>query len=162
MKKLDLEKTKVFPFKLSKLLLILCILCLALCVAGIVVTVIRMINFGIAGVLDVLKYPLLIAVCALCIAIVISILVRTCYMVDEKSLTTQYGFIKSVYPIQEFTSMTLDMQTNKLTIYQGENFFILSVNKDWENEFIHAILAVKEDLEIDYTLTENKPPKEEK
>ena len=161
MKKLDTEKTKVFPFKLSNLLLILSILCLALCAAGITVTIIRIVNFGIHGVMDVLKYPLLLAICLLCIAVVISILIRTHYVVGEQTLTTQYGFIKSTYSIQDFTSITVDMQTNKLTIYQGENFFVLTVKAAWQNDFVQAILEVNPSIQVDYTLTENKPPKEE-
>ena len=98
----------------------------------------------------------------ICIVIVISILVRARYLVDEKSLTTQFGFIKSSYSISEFTSLTVDMQTNKLIVYQGENFFVVGVKPEWRDDLINAILEVKPQIEIDYTLTENKPPKEDK
>ena len=159
MKKLDPAKTKAFPLKLSKLIVALCIVCLALCAAGIAVTIVRIVNYGIYGIMDVLKYPLLLAVCVFCIVIVVSILIRARYLVDKKSLTTQFGVIKSVYSINEFTSLTMDIQTNKLTVHQGENFFVISVKTEWQDEFIKALLEAKPEIEVDYTLTENKPPK---
>ena len=162
MKKINTGKVSVFPLKLSKLIIALCILCLGLCAAGIVVTTIRIINHGIFGVMDVLKYPLLLAVCVFCIVVVISILIRARYIVDEKSLITQFGLIKTTYVISDFTSITVDMQTEKMTVYQGENFFVISVKPEWKDDFIKAILAVKPEIEVDFTLTENKPPKNEK
>ncbi len=160
MKKLNEQKTKTFPLKLSQLVVTLCFVCLALCAAGIAVTIVRIINHGIYGVMDVLKYPLLLVVCVFCIVVVISILIRARYVVDEKFLTTQFGIIKSSYTISEFTSLTVDMQTEKMTVYQGENFFVISIKAEWKDELVKAILEVNPKIEVDFTLTENKPPKD--
>ena len=164
MKKSTDQKNKIlFPLKLSKVMIALCIVCIALCLAGIAVTIFRIVNNnGINGVMDVLKYPLLILICLFCIALVLSILIRSQYAVDDKNLTTQFGFIKSTYPIKDFTSLTVDSQQQKLTVYQGENFFVLSVKETWLNDMVHAILQSKPSLEVSYTLTENLPPKEDK
>ncbi len=155
------KKGTVFPVKLSKLLFILCIACLVLCATGIGVTVYRIVKVGIHGVLDVFKYPLLIAVCLLCILLVLSIMIRARYIVDDKTLTTQFGIIKSVYPLKDITAVTVDLQTNKLTVHQGENFFLLGIAPAWQNQFVLALTKDHPSIDVRYTLTENKPPKDE-
>ena len=162
MKNVENQK-KVFPLKLSKLIITLCFVCIALCLAGIGVTIFRIVrNGGIHGILDALKFPMLILVCLFCIALVVSILIRSQYTVDETNLTTAFGFIKSQYPIKDFTSMTVNSHTHKLTVYQGEEFFVLTVKEAWENDLVQAILQSKPDIEVSYVLTDNTPPKEEK
>lgn len=157
------NQTKTFPLRLGKLILILCGVCLALCAAGIAVTVVRIVeNEGIHNLEDVLKFPLLIAVCLLCALLVVSLLIRSRYLIDDKFLTVQFGLIKTKYSLADLTALVVNQQNNKITFYQGEAFFVLSVQSAWSHEFVHAILEKKENLDVSYTLTDNKPPKEDK
>lgn len=163
MKKIDNQTQKsIFPFKLSKVIFALCLLCMAICVAGIVITVIRIVNNGgIKGVLDVLKYPLLIVVEIFFIVFAISVIIRSRYIVTDTSLITQFGIVKSTYSLKDITTLTLDTKANKLFVYQGEVFFVLSVRKEWQTQLIQAILQSKPDLSVNFTLEDGEPPKQE-
>ena len=66
-------QSETFRYKLTPVLILLCVLVLLLCVAGIAVTIYRMIlNGGVLTPTDFLKYPFLIAVCLFCIAIIVA------------------------------------------------------------------------------------------
>lgn len=148
---------KTFPFKFSVKIILLCAAILALCVAGVIVSTIRMIRFGIHGLNDVIKYPFLIAVCVACIVIVVSLLIKSQYVVTDKEFITQFGFIKTKYPVKDLTSLLLDREKNKLTIYMGEQFAVVSVDPKWNEDFVRELLKINPDIEYSFTVTENKP-----
>ncbi len=133
-----------------------------LSLAGIVVSVYRIVNFGIREFADALQSPFLILVCLFCIVLICSIFIKSQYVVDDTHYTTQFGFIKSKYEIKNITSLSLDMDTKKLTVYFGEEFTVLSLNPTWQDEFIAAIRAVNPEIEFTFTLAENKPDEENK
>ena len=154
MKNTETQNQTVIKIKFTKKIVILSVLAYLLCIAGATVSIWRITRYGIHGFLDVLKYPFLIAVCLFCIAVVTGVLVKSQYIVKDGNLITQYGFIKSKFAISSFTSMTLNTDEKKLTIYSGERFMVISVNPDWINEFTNAILQVNPKLEYSFTLTD--------
>ena len=89
----------------------------------------------------------------------ISVLAKSQYIVDKTYYTTQFGFIKSKFLIKDVTKLELDTDTQKLTVYVGEEYSVLSLSPDWTDEFIKAIQAVKPDIKFSFTLTENKEEK---
>ena len=152
------NQAETFRYKLNPTMLLLCVLVLLLCVAGISITVYRMVLHG--GILtpnDFLKYPFLIAVCVFCIVIIISLLIKSQYLVTDAELITQFGFIKTKYPVKAITEIDHDRDTNKLTVKFGEQFCVLSCISEWTDDFVHAILKANPNIEYSYTLTENKP-----
>ena len=158
MKNANQQPAETFRYKLTPILLLLCALVLLLCVAGIVVTVYRMIiNGGILSPTDLLKYPFLIAVCLFCIAIIIALLIKSQYLVTKDELITQFGFIKTKYPVKDITELEHDRDTHKLTVKFGEQFCVMSCASDWADDFVRAILQANPNIEYSYTLTENKP-----
>lgn len=157
MKKPETENVKRFKMKFSPTIILLCIAVLALCGAGIALSVWRIVRFGINGFNDVIKYPFLIAVCIFCIVIVIGILIRSQYVVNEKAFITQFGIIKSKFAICEITSILLDRDLKKLSIYFGEQYSVLSVSPEWNEELVRALLAVNPNIDYGFTLTD--PPK---
>ena len=152
------KKIYTFPFKFTKTTMILCILALILCVGGIVLSIARIINEGIHGVLDALRNPFVILVCLLCMVILTALLVKSQYVVDETNFTTQFGIIKSKMPVKSITAIEEDRQNGKLTLYCGEDFSVIAVKKEWNDEFIHALIAVNPDIDYAFTMTENTPP----
>lgn len=157
MKKQPSSEAKYFPFKFKRCILLLCIAVIALSLGGIALTAWRIVqNGGIHGFNDVLKFPFLIAVCMLCIVLVVSLLIKSQYIVDNENFTTQFGFIKSKYPIKDFTSIELDRSENKLTMYAGEAFMVVSVSPVWQDEFASYLLKINPNIEFSYTLTEVK------
>ena len=147
-------------FTLNKLTVVLCIAVLLLCGLGIATSVIRILKNGVQGFSDALKSPFLILICLFCIAVVVSILIRSQYTVDDEFLTTQFGFIKNKISVQELTSIELDTTAQKLTLYSGENFSVVSINKEWNDAFIKALLKANPNIEYAFTLTDNVPPEE--
>ncbi len=145
-----------FKFHLSPTMICLAIVVILLCGAGIGISVYRLIAFGIHDFTDTLQSPFLIAVCLLCIVLVVAILVKSRYYVTDTHYVTQFGFIKSKFPIKEITTMELNTTTHKLTIYVGEQFSVLNLNEKWQDEFITAVRAVNPEISFTFTLADHE------
>ncbi len=154
------QEATYFKIKFSKTVIILCIAVFALCGVGIGLSAWRIVRFGVHQFSDVLKYPFLIAVCLFCIALVVSILVKSQYVVDDKHFTTQFGFIKTKFVIKDITSLILNTEAKKLTVYFGEQYTVISVAPEWNEVFVRALLAANPDIDYSFTLAD--APNEEK
>ena len=154
------EEKKIyrFPFKLGTLTVTLCILALVLCVVGIALSIWRISNEGINGITDALRNPFVILVCLLCMVIITALLIKSQYVVDETNFTTQFGIIKSKTPIQSITALEEDREKGRLTLFFGEDFSVIAVKKEWNDDFIRALLKMNPDIDYSFTMTENKPP----
>jgi hypothetical protein len=111
---------------------------------------------GVNNAYDFLKYPFLILVSIFCISLVIAILVKSQYTIDEIYLTSQLGFIKSKFEIKKITSILLNMDTQKLTVFCGEEFFVLLLNKDWNELFAKDLLVINPAIEYNFTYSDKK------
>ena len=78
----------------------------------------------------------------------------------EDALITQFGFIKSKFLIKSFTSITLNTDVQKLTVYMGEEYFALVISPEWNNDFVQAIRKINPDVEFNFTLSETKDTNE--
>ena len=144
-------------------MMVLAISVIVLCAAGIGVSIYRIIvEGGIHGIGDVLRSPLLILVCLFCISIVIGIFIKAQYIVTDTHYITQFGFIKSKYLIKDVTSVVLNVDTNKLTVYVGNEYSVLSMNPEWNEEFIQALRNVNPRIEYSVTHSEPKEKKKKK
>ncbi len=149
------NEAKYFKYQFSSLILLLSALVYLLCGAGIAVSVYRIVKFGVEPTfLGALKSPLLIGICLFCILLITSILIKSQYVVDDTYYTTQFGFIKSKFLIKEITALELDTDTQKLTLFIGEQYFVLSLNSAWQDEFIAAIRKVNPNVDFTFTLAE--------
>ena len=99
-------------------------------------------------------------VCLFCIVVVTSILIKSQYAVDDKYFISQYGLIKSKFPVKDVTALTFDTDEKKLTVNFGEQFMVLSVNPDYSEALVRALLAVNPNIDYGFTLAENKPSNE--
>ena len=154
------HEAKFFKFRFTPLMVILAIAVILLCIAGIALSAWRLSKQGINGFNDVLKSPFLIAICLFGIVIVAALLIQSRYVITPETLVMQFGFIKSTYPVAKITSVLLDTDSRKLTVYMGEEFFVVTTNPEWNNDFVQALREVKPDIEFSFTLTEGKPNKE--
>ena len=152
---------KRFPYKLTTTMYLLAFGVIALCLGGIGICIYRIAKFGVNGFTEYLQSPLLIAICLLGIAVVISILVKSEYAVDEQYFYTRFGFIKDKFSIKDITSLLLNTDTNKLTVYFGENYTVLAVNPTNNDEIIKAIREVNPNVEFSFTMAENTPKDEQ-
>ena len=147
-------QAKIFKIQFSKSILFLAVAVYVLCVVGVAVSVWRIMQFGVKEFLDVIKYPFLIAVCLFCIVLVTCVLAKSQYVVDEQHLTTQYGFIKSKFPVKNITEIVQDTDCKKLTVKFGEEYMVITVSSTWNEAFVRALLAVNPDIDYGFTLTE--------
>ncbi len=150
----EVQKTKYFSYQFTKTMLFLAVAVVLLCLAGIGLSVYRIVAFGVHSFSEALQSPFLIAICAFGIVLMISILARSRYGVNKTHYITQFGFIRSKYPIEKITSLCLDTETKKLTVYIGEEFSVLSLDEKWQDEFIAALREVKPEIEFTFTLAE--------
>ena len=145
---------KKFPYKFSPTLLLLCGLVILLCLAGIAVSVYRMIvNGGILTLYDFLKYPFLILICVFCIVLIVALLIRSEYSLVGTELITRFGLIKSRYDVLKFTALTHDRELAKLQINCGEEFFVLTLDSAWADDFVREIVKINPNADYSYTLT---------
>ena len=160
------QQIKRFKYKFTPTMLALAYAVLVLCLVGIVVSVWRIMQFGIGGFSDALKSPFLIAVCVLCIVIVVAMLFKSEYTVDATHYTTRFGIIKSKFLIKDVTSLVLNTDQRKLTVYFGEQYAVLSIDPTLCDAFISALREVKPSIDFSFTLAEkadetDKPEKKD-
>ena len=161
-KKNNTSNQKLFPYRLTPVLITLCVLVLLLSCAGIAVSVYRLILRGSLDfkIGEMLKSPFLICVCLFCILLIVSLLIKSQYILTEKELITQFGFIKSKFELKKITSISLDRNTHKLSVYFGEEFIVLTLMEIWQDDFVSELIKLNPDIDFTYTITENKPPEE--
>ena len=150
------QEAKYFKFRFTPLMIVLAIAILVLFTAGIALSVWRIAEHGINEVTDVLKSPLLIAICLFGIAVISAMLIQSRYVITKDTFITQFGFIKSKFAIRDFTSILLDTDSKKLTVHAGEEFFVVCTDPNWNNDFIQALREVKPDIEFSFTLTDKE------
>ena len=153
-KKTTPPEGKYFKYKLTKGMIILAIVILAIAAGGVALSTYRLIKSSLNEVTDFITHHLLILVSLFCIALTVSILCKSQYVVTDKSYIMQFGFIKSTYAIKDITKAVYDRSTKKLTVFVGEEFSVLPLCEDWHEDFVQALRAVKPS--IDYSFTSSK------
>lgn len=143
-----------FRYQFTLTILLCAIAVLLLCVAGSALSVYRILVYGVHEFTDFLKYPFLILVCVFCIVLVISILIKSQYVLNEEQFIVQFGFIKSKYPTKDVTSILLNTDTQKLTVYFGEDFMVLSLSTSDADAFAKTLQTINPDVEYSFTLTD--------
>lgn len=133
---------------------------IALCIISAGVSVWRIIQYGVNGFTDVIKYPFLIAICLFGVVLVICIMAKSQYLVDDTYLILQYGFIKSRFKASEITSIVQDTDKKKLQIYFGqEQFIAVNVHSDWFEELVRALLKINPTIDYSFTFSDNNDDK---
>ena len=152
MKNVNQTKNSCFKYKFTTTMLILLIVALALCAAGLAVSIFRIYNEGVHRFLDALQSPLLIAICVFAIAFIISVLVKSQYVVTDKHYISQFGFVKSRFLIKQVTKIELDSDTKKLTVFVGEQYMVLSIAPEQNDAFVQAMRKVNKNIDFSFTL----------
>ena len=148
------KNTNCFKYKFSPLLLVLAIAVLFLCVGGIGASIYRIVVEGIHDFNDALESPLLIVICAFGLVLMISILAKSQYVVGETHYIAQFGFIKSKFLIKDITAVVLNTDEKKLTVYMGEQYFILSMYPEDNEKFAKALQKINPDIDFSFTLSD--------
>ena len=148
------KQPQIFKIQLTNTMRLLCVAVLLLSATGIGLSIWRILKFGVHSFNDVIKYPFLIAVCTVCIVLIIALLIKSQYVVDDTYFYMQYGLIKSRFTITDVTALVYNTDEKKLTVKFGEEFTVLAVNPTWQEQLVRALLAVKPDIDYSFTLTQ--------
>lgn len=143
---------KTFKYKFTRLLKALMILGMVLCVVGFGVNLYYCVTNGAKHAADpvypVMQYVLMFFVTVVLFVMLLSILVRSSYVIDGKFFKTRFGFIVSKYDVETIENITLDRKTDKLTVtFKSGEFMVIVVKQDWYEEFITALLLANPEIE---------------
>lgn len=125
---------------------------IALSVAGFAVNLYYCIANGIGQAADpvypILQYTLMFFVTVALFSLLVSVLLSSCYIVDDKYFKTKFGFIVSKYDVQTIDSVVDDKKTGKLTVtFENGEYIVIVVKQEWYNDFIEALLAANRKIE---------------
>ena len=136
-----------YPFKFTPLMLVLFFLGLALCAAGFGLTLWRFLTFIKSDLSDVyawLQYIILFFVSVFLAAIIIAMLIRSQYVITDKHLMVQFGFIRQRYELKGIYSVHLFKGLNKLAVYFDDfktKYTVIVVKDIWYDDFIQTLLS---------------------
>ena len=150
------QEATTFKFQFTRMMIVLAIAIYALCAIGIIMSIHRIVLLGIHNLLDALQSPFLILICLFAIVLLTATLIRSRYLVTDTQFITEFGFIKSAYPLEKITSILLDTDNHKLTIYMGEEYFGVVTAPEWNNDLVQAIREKNPNVEFSFTLSEKK------
>lgn len=136
---------------------------MALCVIGFAVNLYYCVTNGVKHAADpvypIMQYVLMFFVTVVLFALLLSIMLRSAYVIDGKTFKTRFGFITSKYDVEKIDGITLDRKTNKLTVsFSSGEFIVIVVKQEWYDEFINALLEVNPKIEYTVNSLENNDP----
>ncbi len=151
---------KVFKYKFSKLTISLIYTGIALCFIGLGINIYSIATTNIREdaniVYPIIQYSLLFLIPILLLVLLVSLLLSSYYSIDNKTLKTSFGIIKSKYDINEIATVMLDRATNKLSVFLKNNtFFVIVVKEEWYEEFIDTLCKANPSIEYSIKSKEN-------
>lgn len=158
---------KTFKYKFTKLTISLIYIGIVLCFVGLGINVYSVITSNIKEsanmVYPIIQYTLMFLIPIVLLVLLISLVLSSYYSIDEKTLKTSFGIIKSKYDIKEIQAVMLDRTNNKLSVYLKNNsFFVIVVKEDWYEDFIDALCKANPQIEYTIRSKENDPDKDDK
>ena len=151
---------KTFRYKCRGLTFWLIIAGMVLCAAGFALNLYQCIRYGIASAADpvypIIQYTTMFIVTVALFAILLSVLIFSAYIVDDKYFRTRFGFIVSKYDVKKIECITLDRKTNKLAVtFDDDNYIVVVVKEEWYEDFVQALLKVNPAIEYEIKSLEN-------
>ncbi len=153
---------KSFPFKFTPMMLVLFSVGLALCGIGFGLTLWRFLNFlknDIGNVYRWIEYVLLFFVSLFLAALIISMFCRSRYVLTEKYLILQFGFIKQKYDLKSICSVHLFKGMNKIAVYFDSfktKYAVIVVKDVWYDEFIKSLIECNPKIGFSFSTPEEE------
>lgn len=158
---------KTFKYKFTKLTISLIYIGIALCFVGLGINIYSVVTSNIGEsanmVYPIIQYSLMFLIPVVLLVLLISLVLSSYYSIDEKTLKTSFGIIKSKYDIKEIQAIVLDRTNNKLTVYMKNNvFFVIVVKEEWYEDFIDTLCKANPEIEYSIRSKENDNDKDKK
>ena len=148
---------KTYKFKLSKVAALLSALAIILSLGGNALTVYRIIKIGFTSFTVGVQHVVMLIVCVALLVVFISLLIRSYYKITDKEIILKFGVIKSVFKIEEITSVHLFTKTNKLVVYfKNETYTVIVVKENWHKDFIDDLLSKNDKIVYDVSYEESE------
>ncbi len=148
---------KKYPFVFSKSMYAVFALGLLLCGAGIAVSIYRLVVGSVTTAYDWIGFVVMVLACLFLGALIISMLIRTVYTVDEEYFTLHLGFVRNRYPLNEIISVHLFEGAGKLAVYfQGNRYSAIVIKREQFDDFIHALTTANDKIGFSYSTAEEE------
>ena len=152
-----------FRFKFTPFMFVLSAAGLFLCAVCIAYTSWQIALFVKAGdlssVYSWMKFGLLYLVAILLAVLLIAMLIRSQYVVTDKALIMQFGFIKQKFDLKTIYSVHLFKGAGRLAVYFDDfktNYVIIVVKEAWYNEFIRELTSRNERIAFSFSTAEEE------
>ena len=146
---------KIFKYKFTKLTLSLIYIGIALCFITLGINIYTISTSNLSEwaniTIPIIQYVLLFLIPVVLLVLLVSLLLASYYSIDEKTLKTSFGIIKSKYNVNDIQTVLLDRTNNKLSVYLNNNvFFVIVVREEWYEDFIDTLC--KANPKIEYSI----------
>ena len=151
---------KIFKYKFTKLIISLIYIGIALCfiTIGINIYLITTSNISESAnmIYPIIQYTLMFLIPAVLLVLLISLILSSYYSIDDNTLKTSFGIIKSKYDVKEIQTVLLDRNNNKLSVYLKNNtYFVIVVKEEQYEDFVDSICKVNPLIEYSIRSKEN-------
>ncbi len=142
---------KKYAYKFSTLVKILMFLAVILALCGIAVDIIWIIQDGFYSPYVGMRYILLFIIATLIIVIIVSMWKFSGYKITKTELICSFGILVSKFSLADMTRITVNKQKKQLTLtFKDESFTNIWVKNEWFEDFLHEILSVNDEIELEF------------
>ena len=152
-----------YKFRFSTLTRIVLIAGLALCLAAIALTTWQLSDFLRAGNLSValewLKFALLYFVSGALAVLLVAALVRSEYVLTNRTLTLALGFVRTKYAVSAIVSVHHFKGANKLVVYfedEKNKYLAIVIRESLYETFIKDLLSRNERIAFSFSTAEEE------
>lgn len=153
---------KRYPFKFSKLMLVLFLFGLLLSITSFGLTLWRFLHFlneSPDSIYGWIQYLILFFVSVFLAVLIIAMLIRSQYLITGTQLILQFGFIKQKYEIKSIYSIHLFNGMHKLAVYFDDfktKYAIIVIKDSWYDDFTQTLIERKPSIGFSYSTPEEE------
>ena len=152
----------VFPFRFSPVISVISAAALVLCAGGFAYESYRFADFlqgDISSVYSWTQHILFFLACIALFVLTLSILIRSRYILTDRELIIQNGFIRQKFELAKIVSVHHFRGAGKLAVYfdgTGNDYLVVSVSADRFNDFVRELTARNEKIEFSFSTAEEE------
>ncbi len=151
------KSMKKYKFQFSKTMYAVFILGALLCLAGVGASIYRIASGSVATDYDWIGVCVMIFACLFLVALIISMLIRSVYVVDEKYFTLWLGFIRTRYELKQINSVHLFEGAGRLVVYYKDNgYAAVVIKRDEFDDFIQTVTKFCDKIGFSYSTAEEE------
>lgn len=138
-------------------MIVIFVLGLVLCAGGFALNLLRLLKYGAEDLYAWISYGILFFVSVFLTVIIISMLIRSQYVVTDKQLIMQFGIIRSKYELNKIASVHLFQGAKKLAVYFDDNRYMAIVVKDaWYDDFVKTLTEKNPSIGFSFSTAEEE------